>query len=228
MRLHRSHHLDRSGFLDRSHLGPLIALLLGAVLLSATAMASVYAAGGGPTIDLPEAADHGRAGQDHSPPHTPTASAQNEADHGQSDDDHGRSGADHGQADGDHGQAGDAGAAASDADHGQSQESHGHADADHGQAGADHGQPDNPQANAPSGGPDGEHGKSGDAPGRNKEADPDAGAGDAQSHQSEGEPLAKVELCHRPPGDPANARTLSVNGHAADAHLAHGDSLGDC
>ena len=67
MKPHRSHLLDRSRFLNRAHLGPLIALLLGAALLSATAMASVYAAGGGPAIDLPKAADPGRAGQDHSP-----------------------------------------------------------------------------------------------------------------------------------------------------------------
>ena len=111
MKPHRVHLVARSRFLDRAHLGPLIALLLGAALLSATAMASVYAAGGGPAIDLPEAADHGRAGQDHSPPESPPASAQNAGDHGQSDEDHGRAGADHGQADDDHGQAAGAGAA---------------------------------------------------------------------------------------------------------------------
>jgi len=36
------------------------------------------------------------------------------------------------------------------------------------------------------------------------------------------------EICHRPPGNPANAHTLHVSARAIPAHLAHGDSLGDC
>ncbi len=36
-------------------------------------------------------------------------------------------------------------------------------------------------------------------------------------------------LCHRPPGNPDNARTITVGSQAAvDAHLAHGDTLGPC
>jgi hypothetical protein len=38
----------------------------------------------------------------------------------------------------------------------------------------------------------------------------------------------KVPLCHIPPGDPANAHTISVAPSALDAHLAHGDYVGEC
>jgi hypothetical protein len=38
----------------------------------------------------------------------------------------------------------------------------------------------------------------------------------------------KVTICHRPPGNPDNARTLSVGAPAVPAHLAHGDTLGPC
>ncbi len=38
----------------------------------------------------------------------------------------------------------------------------------------------------------------------------------------------KVTICHRPPGNPGNARTISVSVTAADAHLEHGDSCGPC
>ena len=38
----------------------------------------------------------------------------------------------------------------------------------------------------------------------------------------------KVTLCHRPPGNPANAHTLSVGEPAQAAHLRHGDQLGPC
>lgn len=37
-----------------------------------------------------------------------------------------------------------------------------------------------------------------------------------------------VDICHRPPGCPGNARTLSVSACAIAAHLGHGDSLGAC
>ena len=37
-----------------------------------------------------------------------------------------------------------------------------------------------------------------------------------------------VTLCHIPPGDPANAQTIVVGQSAVAAHLAHGDSLGEC
>jgi hypothetical protein len=38
----------------------------------------------------------------------------------------------------------------------------------------------------------------------------------------------KVTICHRPPGNPENARTITVSRSALPAHLAHGDTLGPC
>ena len=39
---------------------------------------------------------------------------------------------------------------------------------------------------------------------------------------------AKVTICHIPPGNPDNAHTISVSENAVPAHLAHGDTLGEC
>lgn len=38
----------------------------------------------------------------------------------------------------------------------------------------------------------------------------------------------KVTICHVPPGNPANAHTITVAAPAVAAHLAHGDTLGAC
>ncbi len=38
----------------------------------------------------------------------------------------------------------------------------------------------------------------------------------------------KVTICHIPPGNPANAHTITVSANALDAHLAHGDTQGPC
>jgi len=38
----------------------------------------------------------------------------------------------------------------------------------------------------------------------------------------------KVTLCHKPPGNPGNAKTLEVGASALKAHLGHGDSQGAC
>jgi hypothetical protein len=38
----------------------------------------------------------------------------------------------------------------------------------------------------------------------------------------------KVEVCHLPPGNPANAHTIVVGAPAVEAHLAHGDRVGSC
>ncbi len=38
----------------------------------------------------------------------------------------------------------------------------------------------------------------------------------------------KVSICHIPPGNPANAHTLVIGAPAVQAHLAHGDTLGEC
>jgi hypothetical protein len=43
-----------------------------------------------------------------------------------------------------------------------------------------------------------------------------------------GEKLGKVDICHIPPGNPANAHTINVSENAVPAHLAHGDTLGPC
>lgn len=41
-------------------------------------------------------------------------------------------------------------------------------------------------------------------------------------------PTAKVNVCHVPPGDPANFHTITVSEKALGAHLAHGDLAGAC
>lgn len=38
----------------------------------------------------------------------------------------------------------------------------------------------------------------------------------------------KTTLCHIPPGDPGAKQTISVGNPAVAAHLAHGDTLGEC
>jgi len=39
---------------------------------------------------------------------------------------------------------------------------------------------------------------------------------------------AKITICHIPPGDPDNPQTITVSEKAVPAHLAHGDSEGEC
>src|SRR5690348_4127706 len=50
----------------------------------------------------------------------------------------------------------------------------------------------------------------------------------SQSSHEAGKSSAKVDICHIPPGNPANAHTISVAPSAVPAHLAHGDTIGDC
>ena len=38
----------------------------------------------------------------------------------------------------------------------------------------------------------------------------------------------KVTICHRPPGNPSNAHTISVSENAVAAHMKHGDTIGPC
>jgi hypothetical protein len=38
----------------------------------------------------------------------------------------------------------------------------------------------------------------------------------------------KVDVCHIPPGNPANAHIINVSVNAVPAHLAHGDTLYQC
>ncbi len=41
-------------------------------------------------------------------------------------------------------------------------------------------------------------------------------------------PQPKVEICHIPPGNPANFHTITISEKAFAAHLAHGDLSGAC
>ncbi|HBS85977.1 MAG: hypothetical protein A2W91_08525 [Bacteroidetes bacterium GWF2_38_335] len=38
----------------------------------------------------------------------------------------------------------------------------------------------------------------------------------------------KITICHFPPGNPDNPQTIIINANALDAHLAHGDQIGNC
>lgn len=38
----------------------------------------------------------------------------------------------------------------------------------------------------------------------------------------------QIQICHIPPGNTVNARTIMVDVHAVPAHLAHGDFVGAC
>jgi hypothetical protein len=52
-----------------------------------------------------------------------------------------------------------------------------------------------------------------------------AGSSDSDGH---GGGVGKTTICHIPPGNPANAHTITVGNPAVPAHLAHGDKLGAC
>lgn len=41
-------------------------------------------------------------------------------------------------------------------------------------------------------------------------------------------PPDKITICHIPPGNPDNAHAITISVRALDAHLAHGDAIGDC
>lgn len=40
--------------------------------------------------------------------------------------------------------------------------------------------------------------------------------------------VQKITVCHIPPGNPGNAHTVSVGSPSLPAHLAHGDTVGEC
>jgi len=48
-------------------------------------------------------------------------------------------------------------------------------------------------------------------------------SGSAYAH-----PEGKVEICHLPPGNPENVQNIEIGISALEAHLAHGDLLGEC
>lgn len=58
----------------------------------------------------------------------------------------------------------------------------------------------------------------------------DEGSVDPASGEGSGEGAGrdKVTVCHIPPGNPANAHTITVGAPAVKAHLKHGDTLGAC
>jgi hypothetical protein len=41
-------------------------------------------------------------------------------------------------------------------------------------------------------------------------------------------PEPKITMCHLPPGNPENIQTISIGESAIQAHLDHGDGIGDC
>ncbi len=71
--------------------------------------------------------------------------------------------------------------------------------------------------------------------GKNAPDDPGMSSSDERARDSDfGEDSSndggsnRVTLCHIPPGNPANAHTITVGEPAVRAHLAHGDYLGPC
>lgn len=81
------------------------------------------------------------------------------------------------------------------------------------------------------------HGQGGSAPGNN--GNHTNAGGDGQGPIQDGPapgagpspsigPTDKVAICHVPPGNPDNARTIHVADASISAHLGHGDSLGAC
>lgn len=55
--------------------------------------------------------------------------------------------------------------------------------------------------------------------------DPGSAPGEAPA---EAAPGPKATICHIPPGNPANAHTITVGLPAVKAHLKHGDTTGPC
>ena len=55
-----------------------------------------------------------------------------------------------------------------------------------------------------------------------------ASAADEGMKLSAADGVEKVLVCHIPPGNPENEHTIVVGAPAVPAHLAHGDSLGEC
>ena len=45
---------------------------------------------------------------------------------------------------------------------------------------------------------------------------------------AESKPPEKITICHIPPGNPENAHAITISVNALEAHLAHGDVIGDC
>src|SRR5690606_21973966 len=52
--------------------------------------------------------------------------------------------------------------------------------------------------------------------------------GKALGNAGKGLGVEKVSVCHVPPGNSAKGHTITVGSPALEAHLAHGDVLGEC
>ena len=48
------------------------------------------------------------------------------------------------------------------------------------------------------------------------------------NHGCKKTPPEKITICHFPPGNPSNAHTISISANAWQAHLDHGDHVGEC
>jgi hypothetical protein len=70
----------------------------------------------------------------------------------------------------------------------------------------------------------------GDTEGACEGVDPgeDVPGGDDGEEDPDGEGETKVAVCHVPPGNPDNPHTIEVDESAVPAHLAHGDTEGEC
>lgn len=53
-------------------------------------------------------------------------------------------------------------------------------------------------------------------------------ADDGEDHEGEDQEADQMTICHRPPGNPDNAHTITIGEPAWDAHEGHGDSKGEC
>ena len=74
------------------------------------------------------------------------------------------------------------------------------------------------------------HGDSeGECPDGSQEGDDDDDDGGLEGNYPDPDHPGKVLICHVPPGNPANARTLSVSPNAVAGHATHpGDYDGPC
>ncbi|QSQ20588.1 hypothetical protein JY651_35925 [Pyxidicoccus parkwayensis] len=66
------------------------------------------------------------------------------------------------------------------------------------------------------------------APAPSPSDDPAAPAGNGDASQGNPGGIGKITICHIPPGNPANAHTITVGMPALNAHLKHGDTVGAC
>ena len=49
-----------------------------------------------------------------------------------------------------------------------------------------------------------------------------------EDEDSDSDSGGKVTICHIPPGNPGNQKTLSIGASAVPAHMGHGDKMGPC